>query len=144
MQLAVISNNVQSNHSFVMEAIGRLSGAVEAAGQRTVIVPAQTGRVVAPVTEEELDDFTVEHVTETHVATEDVMASPEIVTEQPQVSQPAAVKLTEEVPEEKPRKEEPKAEDTSATTESADAEGDDDEEGLSAETAALMAQFFGG
>ena len=55
MQLAVISNNVQSNHSFVMEAIGRLSGAVEAAGQRTVIVPAQTGRVVAPVTEEELE-----------------------------------------------------------------------------------------
>lgn len=144
MQLAVISNNVQSNHSFVMEAIGRLSGAVEAAGQRTVIVPAQTGRVVAPVTEEELDDFTVEHVTETHVATEDVMASPEVVTEQPQVAQPAAVKLTEEVPEEKPRKEEPKAEDTPATTESADAAGDDDEEGLSAETAALMAQFFGG
>ena len=138
MQLAVISNNVQSNHSFVMD------GAVEAAGQRTVIVPAQTGRVVAPVTEEELDDFTVEHVTETHVATEDVMASPEIVTEQPQVAQPAAVKLTEEVPEEKPRKEEPKAEDTPATTESADAAGDDDEEGLSAETAALMAQFFGG
>lgn len=138
VQLAVISNNVQSNHSYVMEAIGRLGNAVE---QRPVVVSAPSYAATEPVSG---------GVPAIHPVPEpgpSPMMSVGYTEDTVKEEEPKSVKVEEPEPvvEEKPKSVEKVVEEkVEEKPKASSSDDDDDEEGLSPEAAALMAQFFGG
>lgn len=133
VQLAVISNNVQSNHSYVMEAIGRLGNAVE---QRPIVVSAPPYVATGSVDGAALDTHSVPESAPSPVTDADFVEEEE--------TKPVKVEEPEPVVEEKPKSVEKVVEEKVEEKPKASSDDDDDEEGLSPEAAALMAQFFGG
>lgn len=141
MQMAVLLNNVQSNHSYTMEAFGRLSNEVISIGRHAVVVPEQSPPFVANegtelAVAEKVNEEEVEKVIQ-----ESKLSKPIQVVEEKVVAD--SEKVEETVPKPKQVAEEtvvPKK--TEVNNDEVDE--DDDEEGLSADAAAALAAFLGG
>ena len=130
-QLAVLSNNVQSNHSYVMEAVGRLNGVLSSAGRFVPVVGVQ---------EQAAPDYEgAEEIREFPAGTEEVVEEPAVAKVEEELSEHEQVKpeRPDKAKEHMNVEEPPKAEEEELS------EAEDEEEGLSEETAALMAQFLG-
>lgn len=139
MQMAVLLNNVQSNHSYTMEAFGRLSSEVNSIGRHAVVVPEQSPPFVAGTgTElavaEKVNEEEVEKVIQESRPSKPIQLVEEKVDTNSE-------KFEETVPKPKQVVEETVVQ--KAETNNVD-DDDDEEEGLSADAAAALAAFLGG
>lgn len=133
MQLAVLSNNVQSNHTYTVEALGRLGGEINALGLRGVPMVPQAMPQTAPVQDAPLvmggNDDEDDTEPTTNVVEVEEEPTPKVVEDTKPEPKQEAVETTE--PDE-------------FVNDTKDDAEDEDDEGLSAEAAAALAAFLGG
>ena len=150
MQLATLSNNVQSNHAYTIEAIGRLGGEIDSLGQRGVVQVVQQSIPDAkieqnmqkdgPLTKSEIEDLL-------GGVSEDLVEDKTITDTVPDTFvQDVTEEIKEEPKKEKvaPTKKVEKPEKVAETESTTDTDDEDDDDVMSEETKALLAQFLGG
>lgn len=142
MQVAVLLNNVQSNHSYTMEAFGRLSAEIGAMNKQTVVVAQNTtesARVSSQPVKENISSVV-------DIDEDDVLVQELPTTPMEEVSEDEIVDALQEIVQEEKPVEEPKpvVEDKPAEVKSEENSDEDDEDGLSAEALAAMKAFLSG
>lgn len=142
MQVAVLLNNVQSNHSYTMEAFGRLSAEIGAMNKQTVVVAQNTtesARVSSQPVKENISSVV-------DIDEDDVLVQELPTTPMEEVSEDEIVDALQEIVQEEKPVEEPKpvVENKPAEVKSEENSDEDDEDGLSAEALAAMKAFLSG
>lgn len=142
MQVAVLLNNVQSNHSYTMEAFGRLSAEIGAMNKQTVVVAQNTtesARVSSQPVKEDISS--VVDIDEDDVLVQELPTTPMEEVSEDEIADALQEIVQEEKPVEEPK---PVVENKPAEVKSEENSDEDDEDGLSAEALAAMKAFLSG